>query len=769
VLRTDLSGDPGFREVLRRVREGLLAAYEHQDVPFERLVAELRPERSLSHAAIFQVLFQLDTADEAASASARPESRPQGEAEHGTAKFDLTLDLDAGPHGIDGVLEYATDLFERGTARRMVEHLLQLLEGVAADPDRHVSRLELMGRAERARVVGWNRTTARYPADRCIHQLFAEQAARTPDAVAVVFGDDVITYRELDARANRLANHLASLGVGPEVQVGIFLQRGPELMVALLAVMKAGGAYVPLDPAYPAERLDYMLADAGARVLLTEARLRERMPAEPRVAIVSVDGDRARIEAESTEAPESGVTSENLAYVIYTSGSTGRPKGVAMHHRGVANYIHWGVRAYGADRGNGAPVFSSMAVDLTITNLLPLFAGLPVRLLPEENAVEALAEALREKPGFGLIKITPVHLSLLTPLLTPDEARGAACTLVIGADFLNAEPTLFWQDHAPGVQLMNEYGPTETVVGCSAYLLPTGKHRAGPVPVGHPIQNIRFYVLDAHVEPLPVGLPGELYIGGAGVARGYLGRPGLTAEKFVPDPFADAGERMYRTGDRARWLRDGNLMILGRTDSQVKVRGYRVEPGEVEAALRGHPQVTAALAVVREDVPGDRRLVAYVVGGAAPEALREHLRRTLPEYMVPSAFVPLESLPRTSTGKLDVRTLPAPEYRPAEERFVAPRTPVETALAEIWEAVLGVEGVGVNDDFFELGGHSLLIMRLLASVKATFGVDISIHDVFSRFTLEAMAAEIERVVYEVVNAMPETEAERRAGTQSEGE
>ena len=409
--------------------------------------------------------------------------------------------------------------------------------------------------------------------------------------MAVTFGDESMTFGELDARANQLAHHLVRLGVGPEVRVGICLERGVELMVSILAVLKAGGAYVPVDPAHPAERIAYVMEDSAVALVLTQETLRDQIP---EVRTVAVDTMGEVVAAESADAPVTAVTSENLCYVIYTSGSTGRPKGVAMHHRGVINYIDWGIRAYGADRGNGSPVFSSMAVDLTITNLLPLFAGLPIRLLPEENAVEALADALRQKHGFGAIKITPVHLSLLTPLLTAEEARDAAHTLVIGADFLSAEPTVFWQDNAPNVRLMNEYGPTETVVGCSAYELPNGLHRNGAVPVGGPIQNLAFYVLDGRMQPVPVGMPGELYIGGVGVARGYLGRPGLSAEKFVPNPFGRSGERMYRTGDRARWLEDGNLLILGRTDNQVKVRGYRVELGEIEAVLRRHPDVAGA-------------------------------------------------------------------------------------------------------------------------------------------------------------------------------
>jgi len=749
VLRTDLSGDPTFRELVGRVRETVLGAWEHQGVPFARVIAELQPERSLSHSTLFQVLFQLDNNAEVAEGGSPPAGLRMAELSRDadTAKLDLALLLNAHSGGITGGLQYSADLFERGTAARMVEHVERLLAQVAADPDRRVSRLELISRAERARVVGWNRTTAQYPSDHCIHQLFEAQAARTPDAVALACGGASLTYRELDQAANRLARHLGGRGVEPEARVGICLERSPELMVCILGVMKAGGAYVPMDPAHPAERIAYLLEDSGVGVLLTQERLRARLPLDGAMAVVAVDGEWERIEAESAEPVESGVGSENLAYVIYTSGSTGRPKGVAMHHRGVCNYIHWGIRFYGADRGGGAPVFSSMAVDLTVTNLLPLFAGRTVRLLPEESPVEALAAAIRERPAFGLIKITPIHLGLLNTLLSPEDAAHAARTLVIGADFLSAEPTVFWQEHAPGVRLMNEYGPTETVVGCSAYVLPNGRHHAGPVPVGRPIQNLTFYVLDGHLEPVPVGLPGELYIGGVGVARGYLGRPGLTAEKFVPDPFDGSGARMYRTGDRARWVADGNLMILGRTDHQVKIRGYRVELGEVEAVLRRRPEVRECIVVVREDRPGDRRLVAYVVadpGAADPAKLREHLRRTLPEYMVPGAFVMMVALPQTPTGKLDRKALPAPEYGRGKGEFDEPRSFVEARLLRIWEELLGVEMIGPTRNFFELGGNSFLALRLVAAANRALGCDLPLATLFAGGTVRHMAEAVER-------------------------
>jgi amino acid adenylation domain-containing protein len=738
VLRADLSGDPPFRRAVARVRETVLGAYEHQEVPFEQLVAELQPERSLSHSSLFQVMFMLDNAEEAPAGSPAPAARGV-EVETGTTKFDLTLALTAHAGGIDGALDYSRDLFEPATAERMARHLERVLAQVAEAPDTRLSRLSLAGPEELARLREWNRTEAAYPAELCIHQLFEAQARRTPHAPAVFYLDERLTFGEMDARANRIARHLRRGGVGPEVRVGICLERGMEVLPCILGIMKAGGAWVPVDPGHPAERIAYVLEDSGVRLLLTQERLLGRVPAS--VPALAVDAAWPEIAAEAAEAPESGVGAENLAYVIYTSGSTGRPKGVAMHHRGVVNYIHWGIDAYGAATGNGAPVFTSMAVDLTLTNLLPLFAGLPVRFLPEESPVESLARTLKEKPGFGLIKITPVHLSLLTPLLTAEEAADAARTLVIGADFLVAEPTVFWQDHVPGVRLMNEYGPTETVVGCSAYTLPTGVHRTGPVPVGPPIHNLTFHVLDAHGQPAPIGLAGELYIGGAGVARGYLGRAALTAEKFVPDPFAAPGARMYRTGDRARWLADGNLTILGRTDRQVKVRGYRVELGEIEAALRKRDGVRDALVVLREDRPGDRRLVGYVVGDADPAALRRELLEALPEYMVPGAFVMLDALPQTATGKLDPKTLPAPRQAAGDEED-EPASYLEARLIQVWEELLGVEGVGPTQSFFELGGNSLLALRLFAQVNRRIGCDLPVATLFAGATVRHMAAAI---------------------------
>jgi amino acid adenylation domain-containing protein len=752
-LRGELAGDPTFRELLARVRHSTLGAFEHQAVPFDKVVEAVRPGRSLSHEPVFQVLFELHSGgrsgafveEPGAERAAGPEPAPESEAEAeaGAAMYDLSLTLFEHHSGVAGGLQYATDLFDRDTAARMLEHFRALLESAAADPDARLSELGLLGEGERARVVEeWNRTAHAYP-HACIHELFEAQVRRSPGAVAVVFGGGTLTYAELDARANRLARHLRGRGIGPEDRVGLCLERGFDLMAAFFGILKAGAAYLPLDPSHPADRLGYMLADGGARLLLSQSWLADRLPGE-RPETIFLDEAAEAIARESSGPVESGVRPENLAYVYYTSGSTGRPKGVAMHHYGPANYFAWGCEAYRPADGHGAPVFSSMAVDLTLANFVPLFAGERVELLPEGPGVETLAQAVRRSPGFGMIKITPSHLALLNQGLTAEEAAAGTRTLVIGADNLLAEPTLLWQDHAPGVRLLNEYGPTETVVGCSLYELGAGKHREGRIPIGRPIWNLTMYVLDAHLRPVPVGLPGELYIGGVGVARGYLGRPALTAEKFVPDPFAStAGARLYRTGDRARFLADGNVEFLGRVDFQVKIRGYRIETGEIESLLSAHPAVRAALVMAREDAPGDRRLVAYLVtdGETTPAELRAALGGKLPDYMVPSAFVFLDELPVGSTGKVDRRALPAPAAGAREgDGYAAPETAAERALVEVWEEVLAVKPVGVDDDFFALGGHSMLAVRLMSQLRRRLGAELPLSALFERPTVRRLAA-----------------------------
>jgi amino acid adenylation domain-containing protein len=745
VLRTDLSGDPSFRQVLGRVREATLGAYEHQEVPFEKLVAELQPERSLSHTPLFQVMFTLQNAGGGGGALAGLEASGAGAAME-IARFDLSLELAAAAQGLRGGLNYSTDLFERGTIVRMLGHLERVLEQVAADADVRLSRLELLGEAERALVLeAWNRTAAEVPANRCVHELFAEQAARAPGTVAVVFAGAELTYAELDARANRLAHYLRALGVGPEVRVGLCVERSLDMVVSVLAVLKAGGAYVPLDPGYPAERLAFMLRDAAVPVLLTLSTLEQKLPGHA-ARVVRLDADAGVIAREPAHAPESGVDPRNLAYVIYTSGSTGRPKGAAIPHGGLARYLAWAGVEYASGSGQGSPVHSSLSFDLTVTSLfVPLLAGESVVLAPDEGA-EALATVLRSSGPFGFVKITPAHLSLLLEQLAPGEAARATGRFVVGGESLPGEVVARWGEVAPEVSITNEYGPTETVVGCCIHILKAREASAGAVPIGRPSPGTVLYALDGRMSPCPIGVPGELYAGGEQLGRGYLARPALTAERFVPDPFsAEPGARLYRTGDLVRWRSDGNLEFIGRLDEQVKIRGFRIELGEIDAALRQVPGVADCTVVVREDGTGDRRLVAYVVGEAEAEVLRDRLRQSLPEYMVPAAFVFLDALPLTPNGKLDRKALPAPDLSSAAETYVAPRTPTEEVLAGIWAEVLRLEQVGVTESFFELGGHSLLATRVVSRVREVFGVELPLRALFEGPTVAEVAGRVEEI------------------------
>ncbi|HZA22932.1 MAG TPA: amino acid adenylation domain-containing protein, partial [Dehalococcoidia bacterium] len=536
---------------------------------------------------------------------------------------------------------------------------------MVADPTQPLAELPLLSEAEREQVlVAWNGKRTEPLLDHCLHHRIEAQVEKTPEAIAVAFEEEQLTYRELNQRANQLAYHLQKLGVEPEVLVGVCVERSLELVVGLLGILKAGGAYVPLDPSYPQERLAFMIEDAQAPVLLTQAHLAATLP-KGGVQVVCLDKEWEHIATQSPVNPVSGVRAENLAYVIYTSGSTGKPKGTLITHRGLTNYLNWCLAAYPLSKGRGSLVHSTIAFDATVTALFsPLLVGGSVDLVPENIDLEDLRTALRRKGDFSLLKITPAHLNLLGQQLSPDEASSLTRAFVIGGENLTAEQIAFWQKHASGTLLFNEYGPTETVVGCVVYEAASWRG-AGSVPIGQAIPNTQVYVLDHFLEPLPIGVPGELYIGGAGVARGYLHRPDITAERFIPHPFSELpGERLYRTGDVARYRADGNLEFLGRIDHQVKVRGFRIELGEIDAVLGSHPGVQEAVVGVREDTPGEKRLVGYYVAGAAvvePEALRGYLKAKLPEHMVPGAWVALEALPLTPNGKVDRKALPAPE------------------------------------------------------------------------------------------------------------
>jgi amino acid adenylation domain-containing protein len=737
VLRSNLSGNPSFPELLKRIRRVALDAYSHQDLPFEKLVEELHPERNLSHTPLFQVMFALQNFPMPTLEVANLNLQVQ-EVDTKTAKFDLTLFVEDRGRELVATFEYNTDLFKATTITRMLGHFQTLLSGIVANPNKRISDLPLLTEVERNQlIIEWNQTKTDYSQNLYVHQLFEEQVERTPDAVAVKFRNQQLTYRELNQRANQLANYLQKLGVKPEVFVAICVERSIEMLVGLLGILKAGGAYVPLDPTYPKERLAFMLEDVQAPVLLTQQHLLEVIPAHPG-KVVCLDTNWQEIGEEISENPISNVCADNIAYVIYTSGSTGKPKGTLIHHRGLVNYLSWCTKAYSVEQGEGSPVHSSISFDMTITGLFsPLLVGGKVELLPEEKGVETLAKTLRNNSNFSLVKITPAQLELLSHELLPQQAAGKTRAFIIGGENLLAESITFWQENAPDTMLVNEYGPTETVVGCCVYQ--AQNKQSGSVPIGRPIANTQLYILDRYLQPVPVGITGELYIGGAGVARGYLHRPELTAERFIPNPFG-AGERLYKTGDLARYRADGIIEYLGRIDHQVKMRGFRIELSEIEAVLSHHPKVRECVVLATCS-----SLIAYAVlhpgETLTVSELRTYLAEKLPEYMVPSALVTLDELPLTVNGKVDRKALPVPEsLRPElEVVYVSPQTELEQIIAVIWQEVLQLEKVGIYDNFFDLGGHSLLISQVHSRLQARLEQNISMVEMFKYPTIESLA------------------------------
>ena len=624
VIRTDCSGNPTFLQVLQQVREVCLQAYTHQDLPFEKLVSALQPERDLSRSPLFQVSFQLTQATLPTQLMPGLSLEALG-IDGASADDDLRVMMTETPQGFSCTAFYNTTLFEAQTIHRILKHFQTLLQGIVLTPEVSVALLPLLSEQEQQmQLVEWNMTQARYPENMCVHQLFEQQVQRTPDALALMFGEEALTYSELNRRANHLANYLQGLGVGPEVLVGIYLERGIEMVIGLLAVLKAGGAYVPLDPTYPQKRLAFMAQDAGISLLLTQEHSLGRSP-DNGCMIVCLDRDREIIARQSSLSPELRETAEQLAYVLYTSGSTGQPKGVMVPHRGLVNYLHWARQAYTLSGGHGAPLHSSIGFDLTVTSLfVPLLTGQPVLLLPESQGVASLAIALASKNTFNVVKVTPSHLEALTGAIAAEQLDGAARVVIIGGEALGYERLTFWQNAAAEIRLINEYGPTETVVGCCIYEVPKGTRLRGAVPIGRPIANMQIYLLDTHLQPVPVGVAAELYVGGVGVTRGYLHRPDLTAERFIPHPWSqEPGGRLYQTGDLACYRTDGTLEYLGRLDQQVKIRGHRIELGEIEVTLGAHPAVQEAVVIMREDWSDDARLVAYAVLDLPEETSRD--------------------------------------------------------------------------------------------------------------------------------------------------
>ncbi len=754
-LRTSLAGNPDFRTLLRQVRDGALEAYAHQEMPFERLVEEVRPVRDLSRQPIFQTLVVLQNMPQERLELPGLTLRRVTE-QRATAKFDLSLYLQETEHGLAGTLEYATDLFEQDTIERLKDHYRLLLEGVVADPEQPISLLPMLTGVEQHLLLeAWNDTAADFPRDKLLHELFADQAALTPDAVAVIHDQQQLTYRELDRRSNRLAHHLQSLGVGPEIIVGLCVERSPEMIVAMLAILKAGGAYLPLDPAYPSNRLAYMLRDAAARVIVTRTASHPSLP-DQTAHIVDLDAHHHVIEACPDTPPASGADPASLAYVIYTSGSTGHPKGVMIVHEGVVNYITTLNRRYSVSSSDRVLQSSSISFDPSVRDIwCPLVAGAKL-IVPHglDQADRASSFGFVSSVGISLVlSVTP---SVLNAPLSDEatEPLPELRALLTCGEALSYETCRLTRSrmgyHFP---IVNQYGPTECTMS-STFFVVGDEPAVGIVPIGRPIANRKVYVLDRHMCPVPIGSTGEIYIGGVGLARGYLNRPDLTAERFVPNPFGSGG-RLYRTGDLGRWRKDGNLEFLGRADHQVKIRGFRIELGEIEAVLLSHPEVRQAVVVAHQDESGDKRLVAYVAGEASPRDLRAHTLNTLPDYMVPTAFVPLETMPLTPNGKIDRAALPHPDRDDglARAEYVAPRTPTEEILANIWADVLQVSQVGVNDNFFELGGNSLTALYLTARIKNVLAIELDNRTLFTEPRLGHFASIVDRTRTAAANGL----------------
>jgi amino acid adenylation domain-containing protein len=764
VMRTDLSGNPTFGELLERVREVCLGAYGHQDVPFEKLVEELEPEREMGRTPLFQTMMVMQNAPEERmemSGVAMREEASDGE----VAKFDVLMTVVEMGGGLRGAVQYAAEMYSEARMGRMVRHLEEILREVGRGGGRErIGELGLMGEGEREQIlVQWNQTDVMYPAGRNLVELFEAQVERTPNAVALETETEQLCFRELNSRANQLAHYLQVLGVGPEITVGLFLPRTSRMVLAMLGILKAGAAYVPLDMSYPQERVAFMLEDAAVRVLLTEEHLVERLPAHG-ARVVCLDGDSEAITGESSETPQRETVAGNLAYVIYTSGSTGQPKGVAITHQSALTLLHWARHAFAPEHLAGVLAATSICFDLSVFEIfVPLSWG--GKIILAENALQL--PGLKNAGHVTLVNTVPSAMNELTRAgWLPSSVR----VVNLAGEPLKRSLVQQVYKHEHVAQVWNLYGPSEDTTYSTGALLSGDASEA--VTIGRPLANTRTYVLDGNLQPVPVGVTGELYISGEGLARGYLNRPELTAEKFIPYPFSNTGgERMYATGDLARYRSDGSLDFLGRRDYQVKVRGYRIELEEIEAELRKHEAVRDAVVLARDDEAGDKRLAAYVVFEDAlnqPGAneLRARLRERLPEYMIPSSFILLDELPLTPNGKLDRKALPAPERARGEsdDQYVAPRNFIELKLARIWEETLGVERVGVKDDFFKLGGHSLLAVRLMTRIHQSLGRSLPLSALFQGATIERMAQllslteSVERVHPALVGIQPDGSA-----------
>ena len=751
VLRTDCSNDPTFRNLLSQVRETSLGAFSHQEVPFEKLVEALHPARDLSYNPIYQVMFALQNTPAPSGAIGDLCMRLE-EVDSSTSLFDLTLSLWETAEGLKGWFEYSTDLFDRDTIVRMGEHFRSLLEGILADPEQRISRLPLLTEKERRQIlIDWNATDTTTAAHVYVHHAVAQQARDHAGAIAVTSQGRQLSYTELNRKANQLAHFLTQQGVKPDSIVALCVERSPEMVVAILGIIKAGAAYVPLDPAYPRERLAFMLEDTQAPILLTQKHLVAGLPPH-QARVVCLDSDWDTIAKEKETDPGVQLSPDNLVYVIYTSGSTGKPKGVLVTHGNLAHSI--AARAtYYPGTVSGFVLLSSFAFDSSVAGIFWTLCQGGRLLLPDQGAEqepERIAEAVHAIKASHILCLPSLYQLLLRH--TSPGLLASLNTVIVAGEPCPATLMSEHRQHLPGATVYNEYGPTEAAVWSTVYKIPA-ESVLPRVPIGRPIPNAKVYILDAHLQPVPIGVAGEVYIGGPGVARGYLNRPGLTGEKFVVNPFTHgSGERLYRTGDLARYLADGNIDFLGRIDHQVKIRGYRIELGEIETALRKHAAIAEAVIVAREDskspgpsVSGTKRLVGYAVANCTPPpdvgTLRDFLKASLPDYMIPSTIVLLDEMPLTPNGKVDLKALPGPDQlRPAAEKTITPPTnETERKLVKIWSEVLGQMAIGIHDNFFEVGGDSILSILIIARAKQA-GIHITPRQVFQYSTIAELAS-----------------------------
>jgi amino acid adenylation domain-containing protein len=757
-LRLELSGDPTFTELLARARETTLEAFAHADVPYETVVRATNPQRDLSQTPVFQAMMVLHNP---AWQTERPKFEPEGircveiSHEKGWSKFDVLLGMSERTTGLNTTWEYSTELFTPATVQRMMEHFRALAESAGTSPDRGISRLSMLSEAERAKLlVSWDANRAPLPRRETIKELFEEQVSRTPQAPAIVFDGERLTFDELNRRANRIAWLLGDRGIGPGALVGILMEKSLDLVPAVLGVVKSGAAYIPLDPMYPADRLQFMIADAQPSLLLTqEKHLGMSLEgAAPRLAVDAA----GEVERFPEENPPGMAGGEELAYLIYTSGSTGQPKGAMIANKSLASAYFAYERAYRLRELSAHAQMASFSFDVFTGDMIrALLAGAKLVLCPIETVVDPAAlYRLMLAEGIDAAEFVPATASLLFEYAESEGKTLDHMRLVVVSSeaWRNEKCRFFMSLCGPQTRLVNAYGLTEATIDSTWFEPATGKDLLPGrfVPIGRPLDNTRIYILDANLEPQPIGIPGELCVGGVAVARGYLNRPELTAEKFVPDPFGDEPSALlYRTGDRARWLADGTIDFLGRTDRQIKIRGFRIEPEEIEAVLERRPAIRAAAVVDRLDSRGETRLVAYIeADGPAPEAaeLRAFLSDHVPNYMIPSAYVNVDELPLTPNGKVDRDALPEPEWKQegTSDEFVAPRTTAERGIARIWSTVLSVRDVGIHDNFFALGGHSLLAMQVISRVGDELGVTLTLRAIFDAPTVMELAAELER-------------------------